>query len=247
LEIVAIRWAELIMSAAALALLFGRAGTSLSANTSQNAGVGTSVACQSAFPATGQTTPYTADTSGGYDTVLRDDGTVRAGRPLNFRDNGDGTLADLNTQLVWEKKSADGGLHDWQNTYYWSLAFRTTIWDWLDKVNSENETGFAGYNDWRIPNVKELLSIVDFQTFNPAVAPILNNGLRPGCTVRTCSLTAPGFYWSSTALASIVDGAWGVFFANGIATFNDKSEVNHVRAVRGGCVSSPAPRDGFVK
>ena len=198
----------------------------------------------STFPATGQTKPFTADTSVGYETELRDDGAVKAGGRLHYRDNGDGTIIDLNTGLMWEKKSNDGGLHDWGNKYLWSFAFKTTIWDWLDQVNAEGGKGFAGHNDWRIPNVKELMSIVDFGTFGPAVDSAFNNGNKPGCTVLDCSLTAASLHWSSTALATIPDGAWGVFFVNGIANFDDKSDLNVIRAVRAGCVpaTSSTPR-----
>src|SRR5262245_40951697 len=66
---------------------------------------------KSIFSATGQTTPYTADTLAGAGTSVADDGTVRAGGPLRYRDNGDGTITDLNTGLMWEKKSIDGSLH----------------------------------------------------------------------------------------------------------------------------------------
>ncbi|MGH8013763.1 MAG: hypothetical protein ACREQ4_14820, partial [Candidatus Binataceae bacterium] len=62
------------------------------------------------FPATGQTTSY----------VAGDDGAIRAGAPLRYRDNGDGTITDENTKLMWEKKDqASGGLHNWDNTYPW--------------------------------------------------------------------------------------------------------------------------------
>jgi hypothetical protein len=50
---------------------------------------------QQAFPATGQTTSYAAG----------DDGAIKAGAPLSYTHNGDGTITDNNTKLVWEKKS----------------------------------------------------------------------------------------------------------------------------------------------
>src|ERR1700728_2079523 len=55
------------------------------------------------FPATGQTSSY----------VAGDDGDIRAGAPLSYRDNGDGTITDKNTHLIWEKKDqAEGGIHN---------------------------------------------------------------------------------------------------------------------------------------
>ena len=63
--------------------------------------------------ATGVTTSYGAG----------DDGAVQAGAPLRYRDNGDGTISDLNTGLMWEKKIKGDGvvdgtnLHDADNIY----------------------------------------------------------------------------------------------------------------------------------
>lgn len=126
----------------------------------------TALAAAQQFPATGQTTAYTADKNDGIDgaVAVPDDGTVQAGTTLNYQDNGDGTITDLNTGLMWEKKDDTGGLHQWDNTYVWSGdGSQETIWDWLDDINAEGGTGFAGHSDWRIPNVKELQSIVNYQ------------------------------------------------------------------------------------
>ncbi len=153
------------------------------------------------FPASGQTTAYLADKNNGAGgDAVPDDGTVQAGTPLSYVDNGDGTLTDLNTGLMWEMKDlgsldgVPGALHDADNTYRWSGdGTQETIWDWLDDVNVE---GFAGHSDWRIPNVKELQSIVDHQVFNPSIDPVFGDtgSLAPPSTV---------FYWSSSTVASV--------------------------------------------
>ncbi|MCK0192871.1 DUF1566 domain-containing protein [Arenibacter sp. F20364] len=62
----------------------------------------------------------------------------------NFKDNGDGTITDTSTGLMWSKKDSQEGL-DWKNAL----------------VYSEN-TVLAGHSDWRLPNVKELQGIVDY-------------------------------------------------------------------------------------
>ena len=66
------------------------------------------------FPATGQTTGF----------LPGDDGNIQAGATLSYTDNGDGTITDNNTKLMWEKKSDDGGLHDKDNTYVWLVSPR---------------------------------------------------------------------------------------------------------------------------
>jgi hypothetical protein len=192
----------------------------------------------STFPASGQTTPATLTMTHTGATV-RDDGFVKAGGPLSYRDNGDGTITDLNTGLMWEKKSNDGSDHDVSKMFVWSSPFTDTVWDWIDAINTEvgNGIGFAGFNDWRLPNVRELQSIIDYgRSSSPAVDPAFNNNVSIGCTVLTCSLTVSSAYWSSTTIASNPIDAWAVDFGVGLLVPSLKSASHFVRAVRGGCV-----------
>src|SRR6266850_7039610 len=96
----------------------------------------TSPSCgASTFPATGQTSsfPPTFKTT---DAPVRDDGVVRAGGALRYRNNGDGTITDLNTGLMWEQKIRDivtsQGNHDVTKTFPWDSA-ASSIWDWLEQ------------------------------------------------------------------------------------------------------------------
>ena len=148
--------------------------------------------------------------------------------PLSFTDNGDGTVTDDNTGLVWEKLSMDGSVHDRTKTYTWSQAF-------TGHVATLNGGSFAGHTDWRVPNVKELLSIANYQNATPAVSSAFNaNCTSVGCTVLTCSCTASnGFYWSSTSYASPTS-AWYVLFDFGNSNATAKSASFVTRAVRGG-------------
>src|SRR5262249_43617125 len=175
-----------------------------------------------AFPATGQTTSYMAG----------DDGAIRAGAALSYTDNGDGTITDNNTGLMWEKQSDDGSIHDKDNAYTWADAVAVHI------AGLNAGAGFAGHTDWRLPNVKELQSIVNYQNVNPTVSPAFNTGCVASCTVLTCSCTAAGItplYWSSTSFAvSPAAFAWSMDFSTGIVFQNGKSDTFHVRAVRGG-------------
>ena len=191
----------------------------------------------STFPASGQTTPATGTMTHTGATV-RDDGFVKAGGALSYRDNGDGTITDLNTGLMWEKKSVDGSLHDVTKSFVWSSPVTDTVWDWIDAINTEvgNGIGFAGFNDWRLPNVRELLSIIDYGRSTPAVDPAFNNNFSFGCTVFTCSQIFALPYWSSTTVATVDVDAWTVEFGAGHVVAALKTESHFVRAVRGGCV-----------
>lgn len=190
------------------------------------------------LPATGQTTAFTADKNDGITgpVAVPDDGTVQAGAPLAYVDNGDGTVTDLNTGLMWEKKGGDGGLHDKDNQYPWSGdGTEETIWDWLDDVNAENGTGFAGYDDWRIPNVRELQTIASYGVVTPSVDPAFHDGCVADCSNTACSCTVSSIYWSATTHASIPTFAWRVSFVDGNVNATDgKRFASFVRAVRGG-------------
>ena len=173
--------------------------------------------CPAGLPATGQTTIYAAG----------DDGDIQAGAALSYTDNGDGTITDNNTGLMWEKKDDAGGDHDLDAIYLWAdaLAFIDTL----------NNNMFAGYDDWRLPNANELPSILNHENFLPAVSAEFNMGCVPGCTVLDCSCTiSESFYWSSTTLVTAPGLALGVLFNVPFVLPLSKFNPFHVRAVRGG-------------
>ncbi|GAB5417536.1 MAG: hypothetical protein Crog4KO_08080 [Crocinitomicaceae bacterium] len=102
----------------------------------------------------------------------------------NFQDNGDGTVSDIATGLMWQKAD-DGNTYDWENA--------------LDYAESLT---LAGYSDWRLPNMKELHSIVDYTrspdvTNSPAIDPVFS------CTEITDpegSTGHYGYYWTGSPL-----------------------------------------------
>ncbi len=96
-----------------------------------------------------------------------------------------------------------------------------------------NFNSFAGHTDWRLPNVRELQSIVDYERFLPSIDPIFDTGCTPGCSVLTCSCTGIANYWSSTSIAILPTDAWIVFFTDGGVINEPKSITQSVREVRG--------------
>jgi len=83
----------------------------------------------------------------------------------DFEDNGDGTVSDNNTGLMWSQDDL-GGTQKWEQ----ALAF----------VEDLNATNFLGYNDWRLPNVKELHSLLDYTK-----APAATNAAALGPAINT--------------------------------------------------------------
>jgi hypothetical protein len=155
------------------------------------------------------------------------DGELQAGLVRAYTDNGDGTITDDRTGLMWEKLSDDGSIHDKDALHTWSNAFAV-------KIAGLNTMAFAGHTDWRLPNVAELQSIVSYGAANPAVSPAFNTACVPACTVLTCSCTRFDLHWTSTSYQNFQQYAWFVHFADGDLSSNFKTNTVPVRAVRGG-------------
>ncbi len=135
----------------------------------------------------------------------------------DFTLNGNGTVTHLKTGLMWKQclegrwgESCAGGGPAFTS---WSQAQNTTA------------TPFAGYNDWRLPNKKELQSIVETACASPSV----NETVFPN--------TAVGDTWTSTiyAFPPPPNFRWMVEFSNGASSVNGGGGGNGVvRLVRGG-------------
>ena len=92
---------------------------------------------------------------------------------------------------------------------------------WTDAIDYCEELTLNGQSDWRLPNKKELLSIVDYGTYNPAISSVFEKTTSYG-------------YWSSTTLASYTNYAWFVNFYYGRTGNYYKSASYYVRCVRAG-------------
>jgi Protein of unknown function (DUF1566) len=217
-------------------------GTDLNGGTCVTAGLGSgTLACgpgcrydtsgctEGKFPASGQTTCYNA--TGGVIACAgtAQDGEKQAGATLAYQDNGDGTVTDLNTGLMWEKQSDDASIHDRDQLFTWANA--------PTHITALNSGGFAGHNDWRLPNARELLSLVDYGAANPAIeTTAFHSNCFGGCTVSTCSCTAFFAYWTSTTVTNLPNSAFAVNFTDGtVGVFTKNASFTAaVRGVRGG-------------
>ena len=216
------------------------------------------------FPATGQTLCWTqAGVPIECDVEKGEDGYFEAGGTLSYIWNNDGTLVDVNTKLMWERKDMSGGIHDMNRTYRWVQSFREHI-HVLNNTCKNDETvscgvngdadcaaelgegevcGFAGFRDWRMPNVKEMQSIIDYSQTMPAVSLAFNWMCGEGCSLMGesgCSCTSLGNYWTSTSHVGNPERAWfadregQIRFIEMIGSDVHKYNELRVRAVRGG-------------
>ena len=171
-------------------------------------GLGAADSSQSAAPVekTGQATSYAAG----------DDGALEWGVDWptpRFTDNGDGTVSDNLTGLVWTE---DARCFDGK---YWDHA--------LDRCNNL-ESGGCGLSDgsivgdWRLPNIRELLSLVDMGEYDPVLPkghPFSNVFLH--------------YYWASTTqMPPLTGDSWCVDFSTGLVTHSNQSGNYSVWCVR---------------
>lgn len=209
-------------------------------------------ACTSApatsFPATGQTRCWDEAGSPVECSGTGHDGDTCAGGPLSYIDNGDGTITDENTGLMWEIKIDDAGTHEVHRRYSWEDALSQFLLVLNDSCEGEGRVlcdgddfcgaggwcGFAGYRDWRIPNVKELQSILNFDV--PYPGPVVHPEFDRDCThaCRSCSCSGPATHWTATSYVWSPSHAYIVDFADGFVHCNYKGNRHYVRAVRGG-------------
>ena len=157
------------------------------------------------LPKTGQTTSYTTG----------DDGDLERGVAWSnprFTDNSNGTVTDNLTGLMWSKNAnLPDGYMTWQNAL-----------NYIASLNSGS--GLADYHDWRLPNKKELQSLIDYSNHEPA----LPTG-NPFTNVQS------DYYWSSSTYADSTYYAWFVDMYDGYMYYNGKDGgYNYVWPVRAG-------------
>lgn len=125
----------------------------------------------------------------------------------SFTDNGDGTVTDGATGLMWTKDDSQSAMN-WEAALAWA--------------QTKNAAGWCGHNDWRLPNAKELQSIVDYTrspgtTASAAIDPVFN------CSPILNEAGRADFPWFWTSTTHISNdgtashGAWAVYVCFGRA------------------------------
>lgn len=167
-------------------------------------GAASPAACDNSCSGKADGTTCDAGINGGT-TLLCVGGTCQAcvpngnGIATRYIDNGDGTITDTHTCLVWEKKDDAGGIHDKDNQYTWSNRLNAqgdctvagcppngevfTVF-----LASLNNSGFAGHNDWRLPPHG---GSAQFPTFQAPHRESLVEGTYPSCGDSTVDPIVP--------------------------------------------------------
>ncbi len=132
---------------------------------------------------------------------------------VRFVCNGDGTVTDNLTGLTWVKDPSELGEG-------WGSPGGPSRMNWQDAIKNCKKLNFAGRKDWRLPTIKELQSLIDYEKRNPAI----NTEFFPNTQSR--------WYWSGTPVAGYSYVAWVVYFGGGDVGGGDRDGGYYVRPVR---------------
>lgn len=158
-------------------------------------------------PRTGQTRSF----------EIGDDGYHQKGRPWpapRFTDNGNGTVTDNLTGLIWLRSNKLSGMGNWEK----ALTFCNELADGKARLTDGSAPG-----DWRLPNVRELQSLIDHSQRDPAIAaghPFVN--------------TSGSSHWTSTPLAHKDQAAHRVGIRDGGTGYSSTVGGDVIWPVRGG-------------
>jgi len=141
-------------------------------------------------------------------TAIGEDGELQKGviwPSTRFEDNGDGTVTDIMTGLMWVKDATLVGDDDWESVVSAAAALST-----------------GDHHDWRLPNVRELESLLDMSQDSPCLP----------SSHKFTNVGTGAIYWTSTTYAGATGSAWCIDLTDGAILTADKSTSHYVLAVR---------------
>ena len=167
---------------------------------------------------TGQVTSYS--NTGGEDGDLQKGVAWPSKR---FTDKGNGTVTDNLTKLIWLKNANAFGLRTWEQ----ALSDANTL-----ASGSAGLTDGSKAGDWRLPNVTELQSLIDFAYTNPALSSA--SGKSRWVSGDAFIGVQSSAYWSSSTDSDNSTSAWGVGLYDGRVDGVNKADTFYVWPVRAG-------------
>jgi hypothetical protein len=190
-----------------------------------------------------------ADGHAGFSfTKLDVNGIPLANQSVAYDSTAWACVKDNTTGLIWEVKTKDKGLHDFEQSYTWYIPDSTHLGGFDGRVddgnngcggtlsecnthsfiNAVNSAGWCGAKNWRLPTLDELSSLINFNKRGPAI----DSDFFPN--------TASRFHWtlSKAAIAPPnadgIPSVWGIGFMDGYsgATSKYAGGDNGQKAVR---------------
>ncbi len=131
-----------------------------------------------------------------------------------FNDNGDGTVTDKITNLIWMRCALG---QTWDGS---TCTGSAATYTWQEALQAAADTTYAGSSAWQLPNIKQLTSIVEESCSDPAI----NLNLFPA--------TPSPRFWTASPHANLNDNAWYVNFSSGYDLNYYKPNYYYVRLVR---------------
>jgi len=122
--------------------------------------------------------------------------------PTQFKNNGNGTVTDIETQFMWQQ--TDDG----------------TERNWADATSYCEKLSLGGHGGWRLPTTEEFKTIIDPTRQNPAI------------DTTYFPKTKSAYYWTCATNGKVKSNAWVIGFQNGRMTSDFKTNKYYVRCVR---------------
>ena len=177
-------------------------------------------------------------------TRLNADGSIYTGDG-NYTSNPWSCVQDNVTGLIWEVKTDDDSERDKYNFHRWGGL--TSINrdspdregdyydDWNVLVSHVNSESLCGFNDWRVPDIEELRSIVDHSRASPSIdIDYFPNSISS--------------FWSASPAVHGANSAWGISLSQGVDWGYSRDAIHVVRLVRSsydGGVANDWPNERF--
>ncbi|MFQ3247175.1 MAG: hypothetical protein ACI9SP_003830 [Arenicella sp.] len=156
-------------------------------------------------------------------SICRSDSAIPASTPTNkFIDNNDGTVTDIRTELMWTKCAIGQNIN--------TCAGGGNNYTWASALQAGSVIDSAGYDDWRVPNVRELMTILELQCISPSI----NLAVFPNTSSANFWTSSPwdaGYYDPRSGTTSI-GISYVVSFDRGSSDTRERDETAHLRLVR---------------
>jgi len=167
-----------------------------------------------------------------------------------FSNNKDGTVSDLNSKLMWSQADSGEGL------------------DWAGALKYCEDLKLAGYDDWRLPNIKELQSIVDYgHSFDATNTPAIDPVFKISQIKNEAGEIDYPYFWSSTTHIDTANngnnaayiafgrgmgyiealGGWVDTRGTGAQGFDPKSKTSETYPVGRGLLGDAIRIDNYVR